>query len=295
MLQPNPQTATERASTAVAPAQTHLKPAAPPTGAVASFRAHWPEYAMEAALLGAFMVSACAFSVLYFYPGSPVRQAIESPELRRVLMGSCMGLTAIAIIYSPWGKQSGAHINPATTLTFLRLGKVRAWDAAFYIAAQFVGGVAGVVLVLTILQAQVSHPTVRYVATVPGIRGPWVAFAAEFVITFLLMTTVLVFTNRSQLASRTGIAVGCLVALFISFEEPLSGMSMNPARTFGSALPGQVWNSLWVYFTAPPLGMLAAAQFYQWRKGRNNVVCAKLHHTNERRCIFCGANGGFTS
>src|ERR1700756_1175643 len=93
---------------------------------------HWPEYVMEAAELGFFMVSACLFGALYENPSSVVRQAIASPLLRRILMGLSMGLTAIAIIYSPWGKQSGAHINPSVTLTFLRLGKIKRWDALFY-------------------------------------------------------------------------------------------------------------------------------------------------------------------
>src|SRR5213083_2283831 len=73
-------------------------------GAWASLRAHWPEYLMEAGLLGAFMVSACIFGALYEFPHSPVRQAITSQLFRRMLMGTSMGLTAIAIIYSPWGK-----------------------------------------------------------------------------------------------------------------------------------------------------------------------------------------------
>ena len=72
-------------------------------------------------------------------------------------------------------------------------------------------------------------------------------------------------------------------------------MSMNPARTFGSAFPPMIWDGLWIYLTAPPLGMLAAAEVYLWRKGRLAVKCCKLHHDNDKRCIFCGANGGFAS
>src|SRR3989449_6241021 len=106
---------------------------APKRGALASLTAHWPEYSMEAGLLGAFMVSACLFGALYGFPGSPVRQAVPSPFLRQLLGGLSMGLTAIAIFYSPWGKQSGAHINPSVTVTFFRLGKIRFWDALFYI------------------------------------------------------------------------------------------------------------------------------------------------------------------
>src|SRR5215470_8355632 len=93
---------------------------------------HWPEYAMEAFGLGLFMVSACAFGSVLEYPGSPVHQALPNPIVRRVMMGAAMGMTNIVNIYSPWGKQSGAHLNPAVTWTFFRLGKVKKWDAIFY-------------------------------------------------------------------------------------------------------------------------------------------------------------------
>src|SRR5713226_9052868 len=94
---------------------------------------HWPEYLMEAAGLGLFMVSACVFATLLESPGSPARRAIPSDFLRRALMGLAMGLTAVGIIYSPWGQRSGAHINPAVTFTFLRLRKIEPWEAFFYI------------------------------------------------------------------------------------------------------------------------------------------------------------------
>ena len=88
---------------------------------------------MEAAALGMFMVSACAFGVLLEYPGSPVHQAVPLQIARQILGGIAMGLTAVAIISSPWGKRSGAHMNPALTLTFLTLGKIAPWDALFYV------------------------------------------------------------------------------------------------------------------------------------------------------------------
>jgi aquaporin Z len=143
----------------------------PEVGAWASLRVHWPEYLMEAGLLGAFMVSACLFGVLFGFPQSPVRQAVSSDFLRNLLGGLSMGLTALAIFYSPWGKQSGAHINPTVTLTFLRLGKIWLWDAFFYIAAQFVGAVLGVLLMAQVLQRGISDPAVRYVVTTPGPLG----------------------------------------------------------------------------------------------------------------------------
>jgi aquaporin Z len=268
-------------------------PQRPKLGAMASLRFHWPEYLMEAGLLGAFMVSACVFGAVYEFPGSPVHQAILSGLLRRLLMGISMGLTAIAIIYSPWGKQSGAHINPSVTFAFFRLGKIKGWDALFYIAAQFVGAVVGVVLVALFLGQALADPAVRYVVTVPGQNGPWIALLSEFTIAFGLMSTVLYFSNHHRLDGYTGLFAGLLVATYITVEAPFSGMSMNPARTFGSALPPMVWSGLWVYLTAPPLGMLAAAEVYLWRKGKQGVKCCKLHHNSGKRCIFCGANGGF--
>lgn len=250
---------------------------------------HWPEYLMEAAGLGAFMVSACVFGVLLEHPASPVRQAIANPFLRRVPMGLAMGLTAVGIIFSPWGKQSGAHLNPSVTLTFFRLGKIGPGDALFYILFQFAGGIAGVLLAATFLRHTLAHPTVNYVATLPGPRGAGPAFLAEMTISFFLMAIVLVMTNTPSIARFTGLFAGALIATYIAFEAPLSGMSMNPARTLGSALWAQTWSALWVYFTAPPLGMLLAAELYTRFGNARKLACPKLHHENSRRCIFCGS------
>ncbi|HKG13015.1 MAG TPA: aquaporin [Pyrinomonadaceae bacterium] len=250
-----------------------------------TFGEHWPEYSIEAAGLGFFMLSACAFGVLLFHPSSPAVAAIPNSILRRVLMGAAMGSTAIAIIHSPWGKRSGAHVNPATTLAFFRLGKVKPADAFFYVAAQFVGGITGTLIAVALLGKFVSAPEVNYVVT-QGEYGAGVAFAAEVFITFVLMTVVLNVSNSPRLSRWTGVFAGALVLVYISVEAPLSGMSMNPARTFASAFAAREWTALWVYFTAPPLGMLAAAELYKRTCGLSRVYCAKLHHRNTQRCIF---------
>jgi aquaporin Z len=252
----------------------------------AALAAHWPEYLIEAALLGAFMVSACVFTVLLEHPGSPARAAVPDPVLRRALMGLAMGGTAVALISSIWGKRSGAHMNPATTLTFFRLGRVAGADAAFYVAAQFAGGLAGVVLAGAALRGAAGHERVMYAATLPGTAGPAAAFLAEAAISFLLMAVVLAVSNAPGWNRWTPLAAGGCVALFIAFEAPLSGMSMNPARTFGSAAVAMRWDYLWIYFVAPPLGMLAAAEARIRLLGLHSVLCAKLHHENSERCIF---------
>src|SRR5215831_15102448 len=221
-----------------------------------ALRRHWPEYVMEGAELGLYMISACAFVVFLEYPTSPVHQALPDPALRRVLIGIAMGMTAIGLIYSPLGQRSGAHFNPAVTLTFLRLGKVGVWDAACYGAAQFLGGLSGVIVAALALGELIAHPAVRYAVTVPGRSGVGVAFVAEVLISFLQMSLVLRLSNTPRLARFTGLCAGAMVAMYISLEAPYSGMSMNPARTLASALPAQIWTAVWVYFTAPPLGML---------------------------------------
>ena len=119
------------------------------------------------------------FTTLLEYAGSPVHQLIPNGAARRALIGLAMGLTAIALIYSPWGQQSGAHMNPAITLTFLRLGKVIGWDSTWYIAAQFIGGVCGVLLSKLLLGAIIAHPSVSYVTTVPGPLGAGAALAGR--------------------------------------------------------------------------------------------------------------------
>ena len=252
-------------------------------------RGHWPEYLIEAAGLGMFMISACAFTVLLMHPTSPAQRWIVGVFSRRMVIGVAMGLTAIALIYSPWGKQSGAHFNPSVTLVFLRLGKVARTDAFFYVLAQFVGSAAGVLVSTVFLRRWISHPAVNYAVTVPGPAGTAAAFAAELVISFFLMTVILFASNSKSFPALTGVLAGILIATYISLEAPLSGMSMNPARTLASALSSGVWNAWWIYFIAPPLGMLAAAELYRQLRGVNAVACAKLHHQNRKRCIFrCG-------
>jgi len=207
---------------------------------------------------------------------------------RNAAGGIAMGLTAIALIHSRWGKRSGAHMNPAVTLTFLRLGKIHPWDALFFVVAQVLGGISGVVLVAALAGHAFTDPPVSYAATLPGASGPAAAFTAEFVISAILMLTVLSLSASARLAPFTGLIVGCLVATYITFESPLSGMSMNPARSLASAAPGMHWRHLWIYLTAPLLGMLMGAQVFLMVAGARRVLCAKLLHPLGVSCIHCG-------
>jgi aquaporin Z len=255
-------------------------------GAAQALSGHWSEYLMEAGELGLFMISACLFTALLEYPGSPAVRLIPSSFVRTALIGLAMGATAVAINFSSWGKQSGAHINPAITLTFFRLKKVEPWDAVFYVLAQFAGGIAGVWVSAIFLGVIIRHPAVNYAVTRPGPAGAGVALIAEIIISFLLLLTVLIVSNSRSWNRFTPVFAGTLVATYITFEGPLSGMSMNPARTFGSAFMAWSFDGLWVYFVAPPIGMLLAAEVYLRFRSARAVYCAKFHHANNKRCIF---------
>ncbi len=250
--------------------------------------AHWPEYLIEGWALGTFMISAGLVATALGSPQSVLHAAVPDPAVRNILAGIAMGLTAMALIYSPWGKRSGAHMNPSVTLTFFRLGKIRGWDAVFFISAQTAGGTLGVLLVAALLGPPFTQAPVNYAATLPGSGGPIGAFVSEVVISGVLMFVVLLFSGSPRLAPLTGVAAGSLVALYISVESPLSGMSMNPARTFASAFPAMHWESFWIYLTAPVIGMLAGAQCYLAWPGRPRLTCAKLLHPKSERCIHCG-------
>jgi aquaporin Z len=254
--------------------------------AALALKTHWPEYLMECAELALFMISACVVTALLEHPASPLRHVLPNPFTRRLITGLAMGLTLLALIHSKWGKRSGAHMNPAFTLMFLRLGKVEAWDAAFYAVSQFAGGVAGVLISLLLLGPWLAHPNVNFAATQPGMSGILVAFTAELLISFVLALTVLVVSNHSKLSRFTPYFAASLVAAYITLEAPFSGMSMNPARTLGSAFPAHMFHALWIYFTAPPLAMLMAAELYVRAGSARSVYCAKFHHANNQRCIF---------
>ncbi len=245
---------------------------------------HLPEYLIEAWCLGTFMLSACFFAVLLFHPDSYLAEC--SHTVRNFVLGIAMGSTATMIICSRWGKRSGAHYNPAVTLVFLRLGKIKPMDAMFYVLFQFIGGVLGVLVAWIILGKRLEDSAVNFVVTLPGPYGVGAAFAAELVIAFFLMNVILFTSNSITLSRFTPLFAGLLVAVYIAIESPVSGMSMNPARTFASAVVAGNWTAWWIYFAAPLLAMLAAAELFVRTRGLKAVYCAKLHHHNDERCIF---------
>jgi aquaporin Z len=251
--------------------------------ALSALSARWRIYAIEAAGLGGFLFVVGVVDASLFAPQSPLDLFTTSEALKRLFVGIAAGLYLIGLVYSPWGKEPGAHINPSITLAFLRLGKIRAFDASFYIGAQFVGAVLGVALFKALMPSWASDPEVNYIVTAPIATEPvawgWAAaFLAELGITFSMMLIVLESTSRERFRRYTGIFCGAWLVLLILFESPISGTSLNPARSTGSNVFAVEWNHLLLYFIAPPIGAQLAVLAYRWGGKSRQVPCAKLHH-----------------
>lgn len=248
---------------------------------------NWKVYSMEAVCLGLFMVSASFFGTLLEYPLSSVHEAIQNDFVRLILMGIAMGVTASLIIYSPMGKLSGAHMNPAVSFTFVLLGKMKWQDGIFYSLFQCLGGLMAVYLMVWALGEGFTSKPVNYVVTAPGKLGVVAAFIVEIVIAFCMMTMVLVTSNQVRLSKYTGLFAGFFVMIYVIVSGPISGFGMNPARSLASAVPAMEFASFWIYVLAPFIGMIGAAEFYKRVNGA--VMCAKMHHSNFYKCIFdCG-------
>lgn len=248
-------------------------------GLASAARQHWSEYLMEAAGMMIFVITTCSLGALLFYPASPVAQMIPHDGLRRLAFGAAIMFMITAFIYSPWGQQSGAHLNPSITLTFFRLKKISLWDSCFYVLAQIVGIVLGVALVRTLLGVNIAQTAVNYLVTLPHEKGLLHAFVKEIWMAGLLMMVVLYLTNHPDFFKYGGIAVGLLGGFFGSSVMPMFTADSFPAST-------ELWGVGSIYLTAPLLGMLIAAEVYLLWKGDGGIYCAKINHDNHKRCIF---------
>ncbi|MET4075672.1 aquaporin [Hymenobacter sp. UYCo722] len=235
-----------------------------------TLRRHWPHYLVEAAGLVAFLIFSSVAAVVCFHPSSAVARALGPHAwVQRLGVGLIVGGLVAAMAYSPWGKRSGAHFNPAVTLGFWQLGHIRTADAIWYVVAQFAGALVAGVAIFWLLAPWFSHPAVHYNTTRPpeGAYGWVIALGAEILISGALMMVMLSSLHSARLKQWTGAFVGLLLALFVVVEAPLSGMSLNPARTLGSAMPAGGSPGLWLYFVGPLTATWVTAIVYgRWRR-----------------------------
>ncbi len=236
---------------------------------IESFRIHWQTYLMELFGLAGFVIVAGLLTILLEHPDLPVMKSSfgKYAVLRRVPLGIIMG-SYIAAVVLLFGKKSGAHINPSVTWTFFRLGKINFTDALFFTIAQFAGAIGGALLLKYTIGDLFGHPLINYGNTAPKPpHNSMTAFIAEFIISFILMLAVLRAASSKRFEKYVALISGILITLYLIIELPFSGMSLNPACSFAGAFAAEKWEHLWIYFVAPTLAMLAAAEVHlQWKK-----------------------------
>lgn len=226
--------------------------------------------------------------IAMFGTSSPTITIIPDPGIRRLITGFLFGTTGALIAVSGIGKISGAHINPAVTLSFWILGKIDAIHAVGYMIAQGAGAVLGAMPLL--LWGDIGR-SVSFGATVPGAAyGVWTALAGEIVTTFALIVGLFLFIGNRRLSSLTPLLFPFLYAIMVYLEAPISGTSTNPARSLGPAVVSGNWHGWWIYLAGPIVGTWIAT-IMQRRSllKRLEIKVAKIYHfTHDPHGIFKG-------
>lgn len=203
-----------------------------------------------------------AFALVFAGCGAIVADARYGGVLGVVGIGLVFGLIIMAMVYAT-GHLSGAHINPAVTIAFTLTRHFAARDAVAYIGAQLVGAAAAAALLLAVWPEQPAELG----ATVPSVAAGS-AFVYELVLTaFLMFVIMAVATDTRAVGPAAAIAIGATVGLDALFGGPVTGASMNPARSFGPALAAGEWDHFWVYLAGPLLGAGLGALAYQLVRG----------------------------
>ena len=206
-----------------------------------------------------------------------------TPPQRRFLSGFLFGSVGASIAYSPIGRISGAHINPAMTLAFWLEDKMKWRDAGCYLLAQLAGGIAGSAMLLVWGRTGASD---NWGASVPGDGLPvWMAVAGETTCTFLLVLLIFICAARPRTQRYTPLVNPVLFAILVWLEGPVSGASANPARSLGPAVIGAVWQGWWVYWLGPVLGAATAVAFMKLHVMRH-------HRPHQARLFHFGHHGG---
>jgi len=208
-----------------------------------------------------------AFALVFAGCGAIVADAVYGGTLGVVGVSLVFGLVVMAMVYAT-GHLSGAHINPAVTVAFTLTRHFPAREAAAYVAAQVAGALAAALALLAIWPDQPA----QLGTTIPTV-GAGSAFVYEAILTALLMfVTVAVATDTRAVGAAAAIAIGGTVGLDALFGGPVTGASMNPARSLGPALASGQLTDIWIYLTAPFIGAALGALAYQLVRGRTHTT-----------------------
>lgn len=242
-------------------------------------------YASE--FIGTFVMMIIGISAIALNFGtSGMRELMPSSSLRLLLTGVLFAGGATLVVYSPVGRISGAHLNPAVSFAFYLDGKIRIMELALFSLMQTAGSIAAAALALVLWSDHARQ--VKDGMTLPGAGYPvWLVFVTEVCITFLLVVTIFYFLHRRELTKYTGVAIGTLVALLVFLTAPISGTSLNPARSLGPALVLGDYSDLWLYVAAPLLGSMLASLAHKMPRLQHRPLCAKLnHHERDVNCAY---------
>ena len=247
---------------------------------------HWFEYGAELAGTAFLLFAGLSAVVFDFGAGSPLASVLPDKSVRLLITGLLFAGSGSLVAISPLGRLSGGHINPAVTLAFWARGKMHHLDLGGYILGQFLGAVIGTLLLALVWGERAA--SVGDGLTAPGAGYPlWIVFLAEVSLTCLLVLSIFFFVSSHRLMRWTPLMVWILVATMVWLEAPISGTSLNPARSFGPALVSGVWRDLWLYLVAPPLGaVLAVGAFDLLAASKRDVLTGKLFHVPHYRSVF---------
>jgi aquaporin NIP len=207
-----------------------------------------------------------AFALVFAGCGAIVADARGNGALGTVGVALVFGLIIMVMVYAT-GHLSGAHINPAVTIAFTLTRHFPARDAVAYVIAQLAGATAGA---LTLLLVWTDKPAALG-ATLPSV-GIGSALVYELVLTaFLMFVIMAVATDTRAVGAAAAIAIGGTVGLDALFGGPVTGASMNPARSLGPALVAWEWHDAWLYVVAPIAGAALGAVAYQLVRGEHGA------------------------
>jgi aquaporin Z len=251
-----------------------------------SVKIPWTLFASEFIGTALLVLIGLSFVILDFGKGSFVLRLIPDAGIRRLITGFLFGSTGGLIAISWIGKESGAHINPAVTLSFFTQKKITFTHALGYIFAQLAGSIAGA---LPLLLWETAGSSVYYGATFPG-KGytALTALSGEFLTTFAMVLLLFIFIGNKKLRNFTPLIFPVLYAIMVYAEAPISGTSTNPARTLGPAVISGYWSAWWIYWIGPAAGALAAVAVYNLRLFKKfEIEVAKLYHFElDRHGVF---------
>ena len=211
-----------------------------------------------------------AFALVFAGCGAIVADVQYDGALGAVGVSLVFGLIIMVMVYAT-GHLSGAHINPAVTIAFTLSRHFPPRDAAAYVGAQVAGATAGALVLLAMWPDRPGDLG----TTVPTV-GVGSAFVYEVVLTaFLMFVIMAVATDTRAVGAAAAIAIGGMVGLDALFGGPVTGASMNPARSFGPALAAGEWGDFWIYLAGPILGAIIGALTYQFVRGEPTVAISE--------------------